>query len=219
MTRLACQSTRAHQIRGISPAFHACCAVVKLHQVLRDSVGMMAIGVEVPRSDTVAEQGDAGPSAVPGGTGGKAAAKDLGDVRYAQICRGRTHALVLSGALCAVGTGRCGVPAWPAPLLWGTRAGCDGGCSSIEETWTQRSGCGCRCPQAAAAAIPDSHQSSSIMLPKRALAAACGLLSPLEAIPAWSAMEPNHSRTGSNRSGLPFIACWPDSAAVPAGAS
>ena len=49
--------------------------------MLRDSVGMMAIGVEVPRSDTVAEQGDGGPAALAGSTGGKAAAKDLGDVR------------------------------------------------------------------------------------------------------------------------------------------
>ena len=60
--------------------------MVKLHQVLRDSVGMMAIGVEVPRSDTVAEQGEGGPSAVVGSTGAKAAAKDLGDVRW-DLCQ------------------------------------------------------------------------------------------------------------------------------------
>ena len=95
---LACRSANVHLIVGKHPALRVCCAVVKLHQVLRDSVGMMAIGVEVPRSDTVAEQGDAGPSAVPGGTGGKAAAKDLGDVRCGQTCRA-ADAVVLADAL------------------------------------------------------------------------------------------------------------------------
>lgn len=52
-------------------------AVQALHRLLRDCIDVMGIGVNMPRSDHVAEEGQALPAAL----AGSLAAKDLGDVR------------------------------------------------------------------------------------------------------------------------------------------
>ena len=52
-------------------------AVQALHRRLRDCIDCMGIGANMPRSDHVAEEGQALPAAL----AGSIAAKDLGDVR------------------------------------------------------------------------------------------------------------------------------------------
>ncbi len=52
-------------------------AVQALHRLLRDCIDVMGIGVNMPRSDHVAEEG----AALPAALAGSIAAKDLGDVR------------------------------------------------------------------------------------------------------------------------------------------
>ena len=59
------------------------CAVIRMHQVLRDSVGMMAVGVEVRREDSIAEEGASAVTSMAGTTNAKDASKQLGDVRHA----------------------------------------------------------------------------------------------------------------------------------------
>ena len=51
-------------------------AVQRLHALLRDCVSLMAVGLVLPRADTVAEDRASNASA-------KAAVKELGDVRCA----------------------------------------------------------------------------------------------------------------------------------------
>ena len=58
-------------------------AVMRLHQVLRDSVGMMAVGVEVRREDTVAEEAASAVTSMAGTSNAKDSSKQLGDVRRA----------------------------------------------------------------------------------------------------------------------------------------
>ena len=50
-------------------------AVQRLHALLRDCVSLMAVGLVLPRADTIAEDKAATAST-------KAAVKELGDVRY-----------------------------------------------------------------------------------------------------------------------------------------
>ena len=64
-----------------------CPAVERMHQQLRDSVGMMAVGVDVPRNDTIAEEGASAVTSTAGTTTAKDATKQLGDVRCSVCCQ------------------------------------------------------------------------------------------------------------------------------------
>ena len=70
--------------------------MLRLHQQMRDSVGMMAVGVDVPRGDTIAEEGASAVTSMAGVTSAKDATKQLGDVRCAHSRNASFSALLRS---------------------------------------------------------------------------------------------------------------------------